>query len=136
MIEMHLVVLHRQKIKSDDAPILFRAIGRVLRDELRTHRQDIAPSFDPAFGITPMPLRCLRDFCQRIGILWLGADDLHFFSVAAARWAAREQTTPHMTRRYISTLSPAKRLQGFAPIAREWIEVCVPIVDVHAFGAL
>src|SRR5205823_13759300 len=88
MIEMHPVALRRQKIKSDDAPILLGAIGRVLRDELRAYRQDIAPRFNPAFGITPVPLRRVRDLRQRIGIRGMSAKNFYHTLAPCSRLRA------------------------------------------------
>jgi len=108
VIEMQSVALSRQHVKPDWTIIFDRAIGDIRLDEFRAHGQNIAPLLDPPLGITPMPLRRESDGGQGIGIFRLGADNLHLLCLRAS----------------------------FVSIARERIEICIAIVNVHAFGPL
>ena len=108
VIEMQSVALSRQHVKPDWTIIFDRAIGGIRLDEFRAHGQNIAPLLDPPLGMTPMPLRRESDGGQGIGIFRLGADNLHLLCLRAS----------------------------FVSIARERIEIRVPIVNVHAFGPL
>ena len=77
VIKMDIVDFHRENIKANRTAVFDRDIGGVGRNEFGANRQDVAPSFDPAFGIIPGSLGVESDFGERISIFWRGADDLH-----------------------------------------------------------
>jgi hypothetical protein len=75
MVEMGTVVFRRQNIKAH-RPLFFDRDERYIRaEEFRPHRKGIVPGCDPAFRITPMPLRRVGDFRQWFGVFRLCADD-------------------------------------------------------------
>jgi hypothetical protein len=76
MIEMNAVFL-RQDIKAHRMIIFDYAIAGVSGDELRSHGQHIAPRFNPAFRITPVAFRGMRNLGQLLSIFRFGANDLH-----------------------------------------------------------
>ena len=77
MVEMQSVALVGQKIKADGARIFYCAIGHIRGDEFRAHRQNVPPTLDPSFRITPVALGDVSDLRQCIGILRFRADNLH-----------------------------------------------------------
>ena len=77
MIEMEAVVFGGEHVEADRAVIFDGGVGHVRSDEFRPHRQDVAPAFDPALGITPVTFCGVRDFTENIGMFRLGANDVH-----------------------------------------------------------
>ena len=77
MVEMQSVVFRRENIKTDGAAVLDRDESDVRGDELRSHRQDIAPGCDPVLRVAPMALRRVSNLGQRFCVVGLGANDVN-----------------------------------------------------------
>ena len=77
MIKVEAIGFRREKIKANGVSIFDRDIRDIRRDEFGPHCQDIAPCFDPGFGIVPVTLGGVRNFGERIRIFRRGTNDFH-----------------------------------------------------------
>ncbi len=77
MFEKERVVALEQGIEPNYPMTQNRRIGFLFGDELRGNREQVAPSIEPGWRITPMRLGRESDRTQGSGIGGLGAEDLH-----------------------------------------------------------
>jgi hypothetical protein len=68
VFEFRFVVVHHERIETDQLSLIFGDIDVVVRDEFRGDGEILLPVFDPVFGITPVAFRLVSDLSKRGGL--------------------------------------------------------------------
>src|SRR6266436_8323190 len=99
MQQIEPVISVTQRIKTDRPALNDRYMRLVGNNEFRCDGQQVAPTLNPAFGITPMSLCCERNLGEHLGFVRLGSKNLHnvyeyLSSNCAKRGRGRRESPP------------------------------------------